>query len=73
MLLKNSANDHLIEILNVTDLFDPFKTEVMGRYQHGEEAQEPEKFSKKELIFLSGEVLPKCWVNPHYRDNEIKR
>ena len=73
MFLKDMSNGHLVEVLNVADLFNPFSTEVDGRYHYGEEAQEPEKFSKEILIFLSGENLPKCWVDPHYRDDQIKR
>ena len=73
MFLKNPSNQHLIEVLSLGDLFDPFKDEVEGRYNWGEEIQEPEKFRKKDLIFLSGEVLPRCWVDSHYRDEEIKR
>ena len=73
MYLKNISNGHLVEILNVTELFDPFNTDVIGRYHYGEEVQEPEKFKKANLIFLSGEELPKCWMDPHYRNNEIKR
>ena len=73
MYLKNISNGHLVEILNVTELFDPFNTDIIGRYHYGEEVQEPEKFKKANLIFLSGEELPKCWMDPHYRNNEIRR
>ena len=73
MFLKNSTNDHIVEILNITELFSPFNAEVVGCYHYGEEVQEPEKFRKKDLIFLSGEDLPKCWVDSHYRNNEVKR
>ena len=59
MYLKNISNGHLVEILNVTELFDPFNTDIIGRYHYGEEVQEPEKFKKANLIFLSGEELPK--------------
>ncbi len=73
MFLKNSENHHLVEILNISDLFDPFKADVEGRSHWGEEVQEPEKFRKKDLTFLSGESLPRCWIDFHYRDDEIKR
>ena len=73
MFLKVISNDHLVEVLNVADLFNPFSTEVEGRYHYGEEAQEPEKINKNVLIFLSGENLPKCWTDPHYRDDQLKR
>ena len=73
MFLKNRSNGHLVEVLGISDLFDPFKDEIEGRYHWGEEAQEPERFSKKNLSFLSGENLPRCWVDSHYRDDEIKK
>jgi hypothetical protein len=73
MFLKNKINDDLLEVLTLQDLFDPFCTQLIGRYQHGEEAQDPEKFNKSDLSFMSGEPLPACWVDPHYRDSEIQR
>jgi hypothetical protein len=63
----------MIEILSLSDLFDPFNKTLVGRYQHGEEVQDPEKFNKSNLQFLSGEDLPECWLDAHYRDNELKR
>ena len=32
-----------------------------------------EKFNKADLVFLSGEELPRCWTDPHYRDSELTR
>ena len=61
------------EVLSRGDLFDLFKDEVVGRYQYGEEVQDPEKFKKSDLMFLSGESLPRCWTDPHYRDDELIR
>ena len=63
----------MVEVLSVGDLVDLFKDEVVGRYQYGEEVQDPEKFKKSDLIFLSGESLPRCWTDPHYRDDELIR
>ncbi len=69
MFLKDKTNGELVEILTLKELFDPFQDEVVGRYQQGEEVQDPEKLKKAELLFPSGEILPKCWVDPHYRDD----
>jgi hypothetical protein len=69
MFLKDKTNGELVEILTLKELFDPFQDEVVGRYQQGEEEQDPEKLKKAELLFPSGEVLPKCWIDPHYRDD----
>ncbi len=73
MFLKNKSNDDLVEVLTLKDLFDPFCVQLIGRYQHGEELQDPEKFNKSDLNFLSGEPLPRCWVDAHYRDNDLTR
>ena len=73
MLLKERATGHMAEILSLVDLINLNCDEVVGRYQEGEEAQDPMKFKKADLIFLSGEELPKCWTDPHYRDDELMR
>lgn len=73
MYLKQRENGHLIEVLGLRDLVDPTSSHVVGRLHWGEEAQDPEKFRKDALIFPSGEQLPRCWVDPHYRDQELYR
>ena len=73
MFLNERTTGHMVEVLSLGDLFDLFKDEVVGRYQYGEEVQDPEKFKKSDLIFLSGEPLPRCWTDPHYRDDELIR
>lgn len=72
MYLKEKDSGHLVEVLSLTDLFDPFRETIVGRYHFGEEMQEPETFSKNTMTFLSNESLPQCWVDSHYRDNELK-
>lgn len=71
MLLKERSNGHMVEVLNLIDLMNLNCNEVLGRYQEGEEQQDPENFRKADLIFLSGETLPRCWTDPHYRDAEL--
>lgn len=73
MFLQQKSNHEMVEILSLSELFDPFNKTLTGRYQHGEEVQDPETFSKSNLQFLSGEELPECWLDAHYRDNELKR
>ena len=73
MFLKDKSKDDLVEVLTLKDLFDPFSGTLIGRYQHGEDPQDPETFKKSELTFLSGEALPRCWVDAHYRDSELQR
>lgn len=73
MFLKQKNNHHLVEVLSLNDLFNPNHREVIGRLHYGEELQEAEKFKKEDLVFPSGEVLPRCWVDVHYRDQELSR
>lgn len=73
MLIKNRTNEHMIEVMNLVDLMNLNLNQVLGRYQEGEEQQDPEKFNKADLVFLSGEELPRCWTDPHYRDSELTR
>jgi hypothetical protein len=68
MYLKHKPSGDLVEILDLEALFDPFRTEVRGRFHWGEELQDPHSFLKAELVFPSGEVLPRCWVDPKYRE-----
>ena len=68
MFLRHKTSHDIVEILDVDALFDPFKSRVAGRYHAGEEMQEPAMFKKPDLVFLSGEPLPRCWVDMHYRD-----
>ncbi len=68
MFLRHKTNHDIVEILDVDALFDPFQNRVGGRYHAGEEMQEPAMFKKSELVFLSGESLPRCWVDTRYRD-----
>ena len=73
MLLKQKSSGHMVEVTNYINLIDLNINEVIGRYQEGEEVQDPDKFNKSDLIFLSGEELPRCWSDPHYRDDELTR
>ena len=69
MFLKERKSSHLVEILDLEELFDLYATEVTGRYHWGEEIQEAAQFKKADLIFLSGEPLPRCWTDSNYRSN----
>jgi len=73
MFVKQTSTGNMVEVLSLNDLFNPNHAELIGRYNIGEELQDPEKFSKTDLEFLSGEPLPRCWTDIHYRDDELKR
>ncbi len=68
MFLQHASQKTLIEILNIEDLYNPYRQEILGRCHAGEELQDPEFFMKSELVFLSGETLPRCWQDAHYRE-----
>lgn len=67
MYLKQMRNGDLVEIIDPPALFDPCVTSVRGRIHAGEELQDPADFAKSELVFPSGEALPRCWLDPDYR------
>lgn len=68
MFLKDTTAGHLVEVLSFSDLINPFHSHIIGRLHCGEEMQDPEKFSKSELVFPSGESLPLCWRDENFRD-----
>ena len=67
MYLKHKISGSLVEILDVAALCDPCREAVKGRFHAGEELQDSTEFSKQELTFPSGEMLPRCWVDRHYK------
>jgi hypothetical protein len=73
MFLQQRSNGKMVEVLSLNDLFNPNHAQLVGRYNAGEELQDPEKFDKSSLEFLSGEPLPRCWLDIHYRDDELSR
>ena len=73
MFLKDKKSGDLVSIIEMHTLTNPGRVNITGRYQHGEEEQDPESFKKSDLIFPSGEALPLCWQDSHYRDHELKR
>lgn len=68
MFLMHKPTGDLIEILTLDKLFNPCITDVIGRDHFGEEMQEPASYEKTEMAFPSGEALPRCWMDAHYRD-----
>jgi hypothetical protein len=67
MFLQNKSSDTMVEIKDLETLFNPLKNEVEGRIQEGQEEQDPTPFPKQDLMFASGEELPRCWIDPDYR------
>ncbi len=73
MFLKHKQTSDLIEVLTTDDLYNPCRQEITGRAHAGEELQDPETFMKAELIFPSGEPLPRCWLDAHYQETPRPR
>lgn len=69
MFLQSKQAGSLVKILDTDELIDPFKNVIHGQAQSGQEEQEPEQFAKDDLVFPSGEKLPRCWVDANYRLN----
>ena len=67
MFLKNKKTDGLIEITELEQLINPQEEQIMGQEQAGQEEQEPESFKKEDLVFPSGETLPRCWLDSNYK------
>jgi hypothetical protein len=67
MLLKNKKTGDLIKINDLSALCDPFKSEVVGCNQSGEDDQLKGPHLKVDLVFPSDEVLPRCWTDSEYK------
>lgn len=63
MFLKERRSGHLVEVLQFDELISPQLKLIQGRYSIGEADQDDDEFSKSDLIFMSGEELPSCWIN----------
>lgn len=58
VFLKECKTGELVEVLDPAALYDPFASEIIGRYNIGEEMPEPRAFAKSDLAFCSNEQLP---------------
>jgi predicted NAD-dependent protein-ADP-ribosyltransferase YbiA (DUF1768 family) len=67
MFLKDRESDDLIRVSEIEQLFSPMETEILGRSQAGEEEQDERSIAKSELVFPSGEPLPRCWTDANYQ------
>ena len=69
MFLKHVPTGDLVEVIDLPDVINPNSRTIRARSHSGEVLQRPEDYLKSELAFLSGEALPKCWVDEHFRDH----
>lgn len=71
MFLQHKPSGALVEVLTPEDLYNPCHETLIGRFHAGEELQDSESFRKAHLVFPSGEPLPQCWLDSHYRDAAV--
>lgn len=69
MLLKSKDTQDLIKILDLEALINPAQDTVSGQDQAGQEEQSPTEYSKTDLVFPSGETLPRCWLDADYKNS----
>ncbi|GAA4903329.1 acetyltransferase [Ferrimonas pelagia] len=67
MLLREKSSGDLVEVIDSNSLLNPFVDQVKVQFQCGQDLADPEMCDKKGLTFPSGEGLPECWLNGHYR------
>ena len=67
MFLQLKDSGDLVKIVEIQELIDPNSEVVNAQDQEGQEEQEPDTFKKENLVFPSGEVLPRCWLDADYR------
>ncbi|MBH8574374.1 acetyltransferase [Nostocaceae cyanobacterium CENA369] len=68
MLLQIKDSDNLVKIEDINELLDPNSETIHGKAQKGEEEQESNSFKKQNLVFPSGESLPRCWLDANYKN-----
>jgi hypothetical protein len=68
MLLQLKDSGELLKIIDVQELIDPNIDSIHARDQEGQEEQSPESYKKEDLVFPSGESLPRCWLDANYRN-----
>lgn len=69
MFLKQMTTGDLVEVIDLTDVINPYSSTIRARVHAGEEINRPDTFLKTELTFPSGETLPLCWTDGHYREH----
>ena len=68
MFLQIKDSRDLVKIVDIQELLEPTIKTVHAQEQEGQEEQETDIYQKVELVFPSGEKLPRCWLDAHYRE-----
>lgn len=67
MLLQIKNTKDLVKVNDIQELIDPHIDIIHGQDQEGQEEQDEDTFKKENLVFPSGESLPRCWLDANYR------
>ncbi|MFW6296072.1 MAG: acetyltransferase [Halothece sp.] len=67
MLLKERKTGDLLKVTEFDEVYNPSHETVTAKRQAGQNEQPSSEFQKENLIFPSGEDLPRCWKDPNYR------
>jgi len=68
MLLQLKDSGELVKIKDVQELINPNRDTVQAKQQEGQEEQQTDSYEKENLVFPSGEKLPRCWLDANYRN-----
>ena len=68
MLLQLKENGELVKIVDVQELINPNSDTVQAKEQQGQEEQQADSYKKENLVFPSGESLPRCWMDANYKN-----
>jgi hypothetical protein len=68
MLLQLKDSGELVKVIDVQELINPNQDVVHAQQQEGQEEQQADSYKKENLIFPSGETLPRCWLDADYRN-----
>ncbi|MBD2774042.1 acetyltransferase [Iningainema tapete] len=67
MLLQVKDSGNLVEIQDIQELINPNVDAIKAQDQEGQEEQDTDTYKKENLVFPSGENLPKCWKDANYK------
>ncbi|MEC4819842.1 MAG: acetyltransferase [Scytonema sp. PMC 1069.18] len=68
MLLQLKESGELVKVVDVQELIDPNQDNIRAKEQQGQEEQQADSYQKEQLVFPSGENLPRCWIDANYRN-----
>jgi hypothetical protein len=62
MLLKIKVSGSLVEACSLSELTDPCSKHIRVKQLRGYRDAQPVHLLKTDLVFVSGEELPHCWM-----------